>query len=805
MNRKSHFNLLRFSLVNFLSLCLLLSLVMPVGATANASQPPAITVDGVTVTAKVDKLRGNQNRLWITITEDSGITTKDFMINNNAADIYPVSTEVGDYEVYVDTKGNTQKRSGYIVSYTKRWTDADQLAKVMGEISYTSIIGQNTSQDQITTNLNLMTNLDGCTLAWESSNPDVVTSDGTVTSPLVDTTVTLTVTGSYGAASTTKEFTLTILNLDWEKRYEAENAELQGVNIDTSLNNQVGGFSGSGYVGIFNSSSEFATFTVTVPESGIYDLFIGCVSSGNTPTNVAVNDVPRGQIIVPGRTTPTPEFTEVKMAMVPLNAGTNEIRIYGEWGVTLLDYIRIGNPEVDLHALAMNVDRELSNPNANAETKRVWEFLLGNYGKNVIAGHNIGNGQQQFDEATGYFENTIGAMPAFLAFEMYDYDYAAVSNNAVRSTTTERAIAWAKESGGIVGYHWHWHMGQQYLAPGKEWWASFYKDEMSSEFGSLFTDAMTNKSGELYDYIIRDIDLISEELKKLQDAGVPVLWRPVHEASGTWFWWGGYGAENFKTLWDIMYDRMTNYHQLNNLIWVFNSDVDSDWWPGAEYVDMVSADVGADPNDHKSYSDIFYQFTERLDELGTMKMLALTETGPIPDIDKMAEDRSLWSFWATWVGIPSSTTVEKMRDTLNDPRVRSLSSLPPLYTQPPANNETILWEGYKGADAWSWNELLMAKWGGELGTYDPSVIKPGSKIEVTFRSDSDPILVIGGSPQDMEFHPSQISDGSTDQFRVATFSCDDILSQFPDVINDTSVLLVRAGSSIEITKISVTE
>ncbi len=41
--------------------------------------------------------------------------------------------------------------------------------------------------------------------------------------------------------------------------------------------------------------------------------------------------------------------------------------------------------------------------------------------------------------------------------------------------------------------------------------------------------------------MVRDIDAIASLLKRLQDHGVTVLWRPLHEAAGGWFWWGAGG------------------------------------------------------------------------------------------------------------------------------------------------------------------------------------------------------------------------------------------------------------------------
>lgn len=104
---------------------------------------------------------------------------------------------------------------------------------------------------------------------------------------------------------------------------------------------------------------------------------------------------------------------------------------------------------------------------------------------------------------------------------------------------------------------------------GKEWWRGFYTDSVDFDISAALADT-TNAN---YTLLIRDIDAIAVELKKLQAANVPVLWRPLHEAEGGWFWWGAKGPEPCKKLYKIVYDRITNYHGINNLIWICTSTV----------------------------------------------------------------------------------------------------------------------------------------------------------------------------------------------------------------------------------------
>ena len=93
------------------------------------------------------------------------------------------------------------------------------------------------------------------------------------------------------------------------------------------------------------------------------------------------------------------------------------------------------------------------------------------------------------------------------------------------------------------------------------------------------------------------LDTIVPYLQDLQNNGVEVLWRPLHEMNDSWCWWCGRpGLNGSLKLYQITYDYMTNSKGLTNLIWVWNvKDVDisniGNYYPGDSYVDVVSLDV----------------------------------------------------------------------------------------------------------------------------------------------------------------------------------------------------------------------
>lgn len=91
-------------------------------------------------------------------------------------------------------------------------------------------------------------------------------------------------------------------------------------------------------------------------------------------------------------------------------------------------------------------------------------------------------------------------------------------------------------------------------------------------------------------FVKADLERVANYLKLLKDAGIPVLWRPLHEASGGWFWWGK-NATSFKKLWQMMFDYFKE-QGLDNLVWVWTSQGDDDdWYPGDNYVDVIGRDL----------------------------------------------------------------------------------------------------------------------------------------------------------------------------------------------------------------------
>ena len=198
-----------------------------------------------------------------------------------------------------------------------------------------------------------------------------------------------------------------------------------------------------------------------------------------------------------------------------------------------------------------------------------------------------------------------------------------------------------------------------------------------------------DETSQEYKDIVADVDIVSGYFKQLQDKGIAVVWRPLHEASGGWFWWGTASPECYVQLYRLVFDRMVKTNKLTNLIWVWNINTDpkfgydysalnAAWYPGNAYVDIVAVDIYDPLNDHNSAANYYNKIVS---DVGTNKMIALSENGAIPDIDSIAEDKAYWSYWMTWSQTWSGnflekTTTEMWKKNLDDERIIALDNMP---------------------------------------------------------------------------------------------------------------------------------
>jgi len=286
----------------------------------------------------------------------------------------------------------------------------------------------------------------------------------------------------------------------------------------------------------------------------------------------------------------------------------------------------------------------LSDPQASPATKLLMNYMTDLYGDKTLSGHqHMASENKPFPSST--FLNLSGGLkPAIRSSDFMEYSPSRIQHGATPDNESEQSIAWAQQTGGVISMSWHWNAPTDLVDAGDwPWWRGFYTQGTTFDLPG----ALANPGGADYQLILRDIDAIADELQKFEDAGVPVIWRPLHEAQGGWFWWGAHGPDAFKDLWHLMYDRMTDVHGLHNLIWEFTSSAAEgdhlDWYPGDDVVDIVGLDVYTNPT-----SSMSGQWNNILEHYNGRKMIALSESGTLPNADLMETYGIAWSYYSIW-------------------------------------------------------------------------------------------------------------------------------------------------------------
>lgn len=409
----------------------------------------------------------------------------------------------------------------------------------------------------------------------------------------------------------------------------------------------------------FQNDKQFISFSVDSP-GGMYRAEIEYRTKFGKGFELRVNGLAYSGFFNGSKT-----FKEHDAGLIELPPGHATIQIGGGWGhydisgLTLVPAIVPPPPHPS--------SRALCNPNATPQAKLLFKNLLQAYGHRTLSGvYSIAD--------LKYVHRKVGCNIAILGNDLGVYSPAGIPYGANGHGQTEKIIAQAKQER-IITLCWHWTAPaglinvMKKLPDGKiendSWYRGFYTKATAFDFAKAIDDP----SSENYKLMLRDMDAIAVQLRKYQDAGIPVLWRPLHEADGTWFWWGSKGPKPFVKLWRLMYHRLTDVDHLNNLIWVYSTGGSPEWYPGDDMVDIVGADTY--PKDNRD--PLTGIWNTLLKQFGSRKLLALTEVGMVPNVDRMFRHGVYWSFYNTWLNQhgPRGMTAQQLRRRLLSSHVQN--------------------------------------------------------------------------------------------------------------------------------------
>lgn len=314
---------------------------------------------------------------------------------------------------------------------------------------------------------------------------------------------------------------------------------------------------------------------------------------------------------------------------------------------------------------------ELCDASATNEAKQLYSYLLSVYGKKTISSV-IANVNWNHQEADKIF-NATGKYPAF---NCYDFIHSYVpTNNWINYNDIKPVTEWV-DAGGLVQLMWHFNVPRSETTVVK----SDGSGVTCTPSETTFKAANALKEGTWENkWFYTEMDKVADVILKLQERNIAALWRPFHEGAGNatlktaaswgkaWFWWGYDGADTYKKLWVAMYEHFQK-RGIHNLIWVWTTqnyngnsqqyNADTDWYPGAQYVDIVGRDLyGYNASQNATeYREITSRYPR--------KMVTLAECGnesnnkvPFSDVSAFWQSGAKWLYFMPWYGssMPNNT------------------------------------------------------------------------------------------------------------------------------------------------------
>ena len=420
-------------------------------------------------------------------------------------------------------------------------------------------------------------------------------------------------------------------------------------------------WSGEGFAYLTNATF---SFTVDAPEDGMYDISVKAIQVLNEEgreQTVSVNGSEK-MMKMPYNA----DWIDFDFGTFRMNKGKNTIEFPSKYGYMAIDKVTVTRAEKHDYSKATDVcvDSE-----ATAETKALMSYLKSVYGKHIISGQQeiYGSGHKDnYEWENEFLEDLTGKVPAIRGLDFMNYNPLYGWDDG----TTERAIKWVKERNGIITASWHLNVPIDFenytLGEAVDWQKCTYKNYQASN-GTFNTANVIKEGTKEREYFEEAMKMLAEQLQKLQDENVPIIFRPLHEAQGNdglygdgtaWFWWGDRGPEVYKELWKLLYTTLTEKYKLHNIIWEYNSyDYESSpkWYPGDEYVDIVAYDkynVEYNRGDGKFSGPNLLAIAGKFHSLYQLtdgkKMVAMAENDTVPALDNIVIEDAGWLYFCPW-------------------------------------------------------------------------------------------------------------------------------------------------------------
>nr|WP_314495899.1 glycosyl hydrolase [uncultured Chryseobacterium sp.] len=293
----------------------------------------------------------------------------------------------------------------------------------------------------------------------------------------------------------------------------------------------------------------------------------------------------------------------------------------------------------------LSAQYQLSDQKATPETVNLYSNLVKAQQKGYFVGHqdDLAYGVYwKYQEGRSDVKDVVKDYPAVYGWELGDLELGKDKNlDGVPFDKMKQFIKDAYQRGGIITVSWH----ANNPITGKNAW-----DNTNTSIKSILPNGEKHKI--FVDYLDR-IAAFLQDLKGEKGEAIPIIWRPFHEHTGTWFWWGVKSAsdEEYKELFRFSTDYLRKQKNIHNLILCYNTSVEYGTpeefltrYPGDNYADILSFDAY-----QRGSADRGKQFAQQLDTLISAMNKAAAQHHKISAVGELGYNQIPDSQWFTQI------------------------------------------------------------------------------------------------------------------------------------------------------------
>lgn len=232
-------------------------------------------------------------------------------------------------------------------------------------------------------------------------------------------------------------------------------------------------------------------------------------------------------------------------------------------------------------------------------------------------------------------KSITGDYPAVMGFDLGRVELGNADNlDKVNFDKIRQEVIKQYNRGGMITFSWHINNP---MTDGNSW------NNTPGAVKTLLPDSINHEK--FIQWLQQGVNYL-KTLKTADGTKIPILFRPWHEHTGSWFWWGqdNCTAEEYKQLWIMTHDFFKE-QGMDNLIWAYSpgavntTEEYMERYPGDEYVDLLGFDTYHFNNQKgtEDFTKIMNNMLTIITQLGKEKNkpIAVTETGieslPIAD------------------------------------------------------------------------------------------------------------------------------------------------------------------------------